>query len=568
MQDTTAVDTAAVKRPVDSTTVGRVPLPITEEEVPPGPLAPGTRYRFTRTSMIWTSSLTLADLLTAIPGVYVARGGFFGQPEYIMYAGRGATSLELYWDGLPMHAVGPDSVYMDPGRFGLSYLRQVDVEVLPGALRVYLVSERYEHLEPRSVIRVTSGAFGTAQYAGLFQRRWASGLGLNLAGDFMASDGDANSNREDQYLDLWAKLEWLPGNGSTGAVYEVRRQKQDRDPRPGEGAFGVPERMGNRTEFLFKVFAGNRPDRLGLLAQAGLGSTSWSGDSITGDQSIRQAFANVRYATPRLSIEAIGRVADARVRTEMEGRVGWVPIGGVVLSGQGRWQRLFGDRTVRSGTASLGLYAGPFSAVGQVTKGDVVQTPAVFADSAQQVSDASAMVGFNTKPLSGHVGLVKRGAFLPAALPDYPDFPDMDSSVAADYLVADLTLRPVHPLFLTAWYSHPRTKAADFQPPQHGRVDITFRSKFWRTFRSGAFEFLLRYSVEYWSTGTAGINTLGAPEVLPGATFQEWFVELELVGFKAFWNLRNARNSLAQYVPSLPYPRNAQTFGVRWEFTN
>ena len=134
--------------------------------------------------------------------------------------------------------------------------------------------------------------------------------------------------------------------------------------------------------------------------------------------------------------------------------------------------------------------------------------------------------------------------------------------------MADLTFRPVHPLFLTAWYSHPRTKPGDFQPPQHGRVDFTFRSKFWRTFRSGVFEFLLRYGIEYWSTGTAGINTLGQPEALPGATFHEWFVELQLVGFKVFWNLRNARNSLSQYVPSLSYPRNAQTFGVRWEFAN
>jgi len=200
-QDTTAVDRAAVQLPADSTTPVRLTLPITEAEVPSGPLAPGTRYRFTRTSMIWTSSLTLADLLTAIPGVYVARGGFFGQPEYIMYGGRGATSIELYWDGLPMRAVGPDSVYMDPGRFRLSYLRQVDVEVLPGALRVYLVSERHEHLESRSVIRVTSGAFSTAQYAGLFQRRWESGLALNLAADFTASDGDANASRAGGRID-------------------------------------------------------------------------------------------------------------------------------------------------------------------------------------------------------------------------------------------------------------------------------------------------------------------------------------------------------------------------------
>ena len=561
IQDTAVVDSVTME------TRRRV-FPVTDSEIPAGPLAPGTRYSFTRTSMIWTSALTLADLLTAIPGVYVARGGFFGQPEYIMYAGRGAASIELYWDGLPLYPVGADSVYSDLGRFSLSYLKQVDVEVLPGGLRIYLVSERHELPDERSVIRVTSGSFSTAQYAGLFQRKWPSGLGLNLAGDFMASDGDATGSRDDQYLDLWAKLEWLPGDGTTGAMYQIRRQKQERDARLGDGTPGVPARNGTRTEFLFKVFSGNRPDRLGVLAEAGLGSTSWSGDSVVADQSIRQAFGSIRFATPQFTVEAKGRAGDARVRTELEGRLGWVPLSGIVVSGQGRWQRLFGDRSVRSGTVSLGLYRGPLSVVGQASTGDVIQAAAILSDSAQHVSDASVLLGLDTRRLSGHVGLARRDAFLPAPIPDFPGFPGMDSSVAATYLVADLTFRPVHPLFLTAWYSHPRTKPADFQPPQHGRVDFTFRSKFWRTFRSGVFEFLLRYGIEYWSTGTAGINTLGLPEVLPGATFHEWFVELQLVGFKVFWNLRNARNSLSQYVPSLSYPRNAQTFGVRWEFAN
>ena len=79
---------------------------------------------------------------------------------------------------------------------------------------------------------------------------------------------------------------------------------------------------------------------------------------------------------------------------------------------------------------------------------------------------------------------------------------------------------------------------------------------------------MVRYSFEFWSAGTAGLNAAGIAVELPGATFQEWFVQVQLVGFKVFWNLRNARQSTAQYIPGLTYPRNAQTFGVKWEFTN
>ncbi len=541
---------------------------MTEAETPVGPLPPGSRYRFTRESMIWTSSLTLSDLLTVIPGVYIARAGFFGQPEYVMYAGRGAQSIEIFWDGLPLHPVGPDSVYLDPARFNLSYLRQVDVEVLPAKLRVYLVSERHESPDARSVLRVTAGSFSTAQYAGLFQRRWGSGLALNLAGDFTASDGGPNPGRNDQYLDLWAKLEWLIPDAPIGVAYQIRRQGQERDPQTAEGGLGVPARVGDRTEFLFKIFSGNRTDGLGLRGEAGVGSTKWSSDSVPLNQSIRQAYTRVRFARPWLTLEALGRVADTRVRSELEAKIGWVPLSGIVLAGEARWQRFTADRTARSFVGSAGLHLGPLSVTGRITEGDVLHSPAILTDTVQRVEDASVRVALNTTLLSGGIGLARRDAFLPRPIPDVPDYPALGSSVAATYIIADAGLRPFFPLFLTARYSHPRTQPADFQPPKHGRGEITFRSKFWRTFRSGVFDFMLRYAFEFWSTGTAGFNAAGVPVELPGATFQEWFVQVQLVGFKAFWNLRNARQSRAQYIPGLTYPTNAQTFGVRWEFTN
>ncbi len=62
-QDTTVVDSLTATPPAD--TVPRRPvLPVPDVETPAGPLAPGTRYHFTRSDMVWTSALTLADLLT------------------------------------------------------------------------------------------------------------------------------------------------------------------------------------------------------------------------------------------------------------------------------------------------------------------------------------------------------------------------------------------------------------------------------------------------------------------------------------------------------------------------
>src|SRR5262249_23115736 len=147
-------------------------VPTPAPEVPAGPLVPGSRYVFTRDSLAWATAITLSDLLGSIPGVYVARGGFLGQSEYVVYGGRGAAALEIFWDGMPLAPMGGDSVYADAARIYVATLTRVDVEVLPASLRVYLVSERHASLDDRSLVQVGSGDYGAAQYNGLFQKRW------------------------------------------------------------------------------------------------------------------------------------------------------------------------------------------------------------------------------------------------------------------------------------------------------------------------------------------------------------------------------------------------------------
>ena len=181
--------------------------PVLEPETPAGPLAPGSRYTFTRDSVWWSSAVSLADLLAMVPGVYIARAGFLGQPEYVAYGGRGAATLEVYRDGVPVIPLGGDSIFINPWRIPLTTLQRVDVEALPAQLRVYLISERHETVDTRSVVSVMSGDFGTGQYAGTFQKRWPGGPGLNLGADFFASNGASRSTRTDQAFEATARAE-------------------------------------------------------------------------------------------------------------------------------------------------------------------------------------------------------------------------------------------------------------------------------------------------------------------------------------------------------------------------
>ncbi len=557
VQDTAAVDSL----------IRGVVLPVPEAELPLGPLPPGSRYTFTRDSLVWSGGLTLADLLARIPGVYVLRAGFVGQPEYVQYWGRGAAALEVYWDGMPWLPLGGDTVAVDAGQFSLTYVRLVEIEVQPGLLRAYLVSERHETPIVRTKVYAQSGAFKSAQYAALFQKRAASGFSLDLAANYLGTDGPSRAAGSDLF-DVWGKVAWLPTD-RIGATYQLRRQTVDRDGL--DGGSSVPARKGARTDMQFVMFAQTRGDGLGLRVDAGLASSFWSADSgvTPGRHGVRQVHAGVRYRLPNLSIGGVVRAADARTPFAAEASAGWVPLPWVVVAGDAGYRRHERNRSSSWVRASAGLFLGPAYAVGDAALRDVVQAPVFADDTAQATADLGVRVGLDTKWLSGSAALQKRDAFAPAAYAELRAVPALAPSPQATYLVAEAILRPISALTFSGTYSNPvQGTAADFQPPQHLRAAVTLRSKFWRTFRSGAFDIKLQAALEQWGEGTAGESSPGNVIRLPTAQFWDFQVELQLVTFTLFWVLRNGTVSQEGYVPGLPYPGNAQFFGASWTFGN
>jgi hypothetical protein len=567
--DSVAVDSALVDSVEAQAVRGPDILPVRPHETPSGPLPPGSRYSFTRDSLLWSGAITLSDLLTRVPGVYVARAGFIGQPEYVQYGGRGGSALEIYWDGVPWTPLGGDTLFVDAGRIPLTYLRQVDVEVQPARIRVFLVSERHERLDVRSKIRIESGAFKTARYGALFQQRSRNGISVDIAAHFTGTEGPSRAAGSDAF-DVWAKLGWTP-NGKVGASYQVRRQDLDRDPLGGGASGGIPGRAGVRTEYQLGLFAGTRTDGLGFLLDGGLVTSTWSADSGSDlqNQRLQHAFTGVRYRRPSWSVEAVGRIADQRTPYSVEGRVGWVPLPGIVVSGDARWQQHDRDRTSRDVHGAAGIYLGPFYVAGEVSLGKRVQAPALREDTTQSTADRAVRAGLRTKWLTGQVGLVRRDAYGAHGYPELGAVPALGSVAATTYVVSEVTLRPVSALTLSGWYSDPTNgETADLQPPNHWRAALTLRSKFWRTFRSGAFDLKVQIAAEAWGAGTAGRTASDTPIVLPAATFWEMHLEIQLVDFTAYWSLRNARLTDAEFVPGLQYPGNSQVFGASWVFAN
>lgn len=553
-----------------------VPLPASLHLMPfetaPGPLPPGSRLVFTRDSLQWVSGYTLADLLADVPGVYVARTGFVGQPAAAFYGARGAAAIELYRDGVPVLPLGTDSVAVDPGRTSLLGFRRVEVERLPGLLRVYLVSERHEHVGSRSLVRVVSGDFKTGAYAGVFQHRWASGLGIDLTADYFDNQGDRQPLRPMRWFDVGARADWTP-TPRLAATLDIRRFGFSRDPTTHAAGGSLPGRDERRTEALVRLVAAQRPERQGLAVEAGFQTTSWSPDSGSADsalspRTVHRAFVGLGLRGRGATAELRATAADHYTPAAATARLAWMPVPGIVVAGDGSWERHSGDRRSLRARGTLGLYAGPFSLAGDLVVADAVPAPMLPADTARATLDLGGRVGFVTRHVALHAGVERRDAFDPPPVPSLPPFALLPPSERATYAIGDLMLK-AGGWSISGWISHPvQGDTAPFAPPTHARLALTLRSKFWRTFRSGAFDIKAQVAVESWGTGIAGRGEGGTPAPLPGATIGEAFLEIQLVRFRVFYSLRNAFRTEDWYVPGFTLFRVLQTFGVRWDFEN
>ena len=543
-------------------------LPTFATPMPLGPLPRGARYSFNADSLLFANVLTLSDLLAHLPGVYVARGGLLGQPEVVLYGGRGALGLELYWDGMPYLPLGRDSVFLDPARVSLAPLERVDVIFLPAALRIYLVTARPRSTAPVTEVRVATGDLGIAGYRGALGKRWRSGAGLSLVADWNSLDGALRSSTSPfNSVDLWLKAEFVP-NGKVGASYQVLSSTWDRSAEP-----NLVDRLKfRRQDGIFRFFLASRADGLGLRVQGSIASSATSRDTAVAQRTLYQEALEISHIWPRASAALATRLTHGRSPFQLEGRAAWTPRPWVTLAADGRHATYGVSRTGDRLHLSLGVEL-PYglSAIGHVAWAHDVQAPALANDAPQETTDLSGALRWERPWVTLEVGSARRDSFAPAARPGaggLKPIGGLGRTPPTNYLSAHVSLRPLPGVQLAGWYFDPVRGGGDFEPPYHARLSATFYSKFWRVFRSGIFALRGEVAVESWSVGLGGQDSTGGQLVLPGATFVETNVEMQIAGVTIFWIIRNNNAMRASYVPGLGYPKRVQQYGVRWVFTN
>jgi hypothetical protein len=205
---------------------------------------------------------------------------------------------------------------------------------------------------------------------------------------------------------------------------------------------------------------------------------------------------------------------------------------------------------------------------GAARLGNLVAAPAVSADTAQDISDYEAAIGWERERLGVRLALSRTSAFSPFGYAEFPRVASLGQVPDAEWVTARVRLAPLRWITLEGWYSDPRDVTPEGIPPSHSMSAVTLRSKFLRQFPSGIFDLKLRLSVESWGTGVIGRDADGLPLRLGGATFFRSLLQIQLQSFHLFWDRGNLSASELTYVPGFEIPAYGSVFGVRWEFLN
>jgi len=545
---------------------------------PPGPLPQAGRIVFDHDELWFSGAVTLGELLERVPGVFLVRAGWFGRPEIVQYAGQGASSIEVYWDGFAMDPLGQDSTGLDLSEINLGLVQRVEVEVLPSVVRVYLYSDEQVVRKPRTETSFSTGDASTNSYRIRYLNRWKNGTGLDLGVNFRGSSGVVTSPGRSSDLTLWMKGSWIPTQ-RYGVLYQVISVSIDRDsvqlsagnPFPS----AVPSRSAHRTDMFLRGFIASRDDGMGLRLDAIAGGSSYTDTSAALGREEVQGSAILSYRAERWSTEVTTRVRDSSTPLEIELRGSVSPSALLTVSGYAISRSQLGRP--HSTDAAVQAELRPIAAValhGALRARNAVGAPVLLTDTAQKVTDFAAGISLNTRPLDLDVSLARHGVFAPPVpgtfgpiVPAYPSFAVRTVTVSFAY-------RPKAYITLSGWYREPLVNGTPelltsaYEPPHHSRLWGTFRSRLLPVLRRGAFDFTAEVGMEGWGRGALGADASGAPLLLKGATILDYRVELRLLNAALFWSIRNARGERYSVLPGLAMPVGNQTYGVRWEFSN
>ncbi len=194
--------------------------------------------------------------------------------------------------------------------------------------------------------------------------------------------------------------------------------------------------------------------------------------------------------------------------------------------------------------------------------------PAIATNVAQDISDLTATLLWDRSWIALQADVSQTSAFQGLAPQPYLTVPGLAETPSTTWLTLGGKLAPVPWLILEGRYGNPASGTPNGNPPTHFVTTATIRSKFIRTFSSGAFDLKAQVGLESWGDGVLGLDASDAPITIPGATFLRAYLELAIGSFRFYYDRMNLAGSDATYLPGFVIPAYGSTYGVRWSFVN
>ena len=154
-----------------------------------GPSWEAAVWSWDRAALRATRAITLAELVSHIPGVIPLKGGDYGTPQFVTAFGVAGGRIRVLWDGfewLPL-----EGGVADLSRIGLGGLEEVRVERHPGELRIEIRTLEPTDPEPVTSLDVGTGDLGTNLLRGVLAHPHTLGGSLTFTLDRLETRGPA-----------------------------------------------------------------------------------------------------------------------------------------------------------------------------------------------------------------------------------------------------------------------------------------------------------------------------------------------------------------------------------------
>ncbi len=616
----------------DSLNRGLVPLPqVVKADTIKPPLARaegppvieiGAPRIYDRTALFATGALTIADLLSRVPGLTEFTTGFLAAPALIASQGD-LRRVRLFLDGLEMDPMDRRARGVAPvNDLAIHSLEEVRIERGADEVRVYARSWRVDRTVPYTRADIATGDQNSNLYRAWFGRRYDHQEALQVAAEQYSTQPNRSLPSSD-VLNVMLRLGITRGPWSADAF--LQRSHKNRAPWVGvgdgdEASETVPGIETNRTTWYARLGNGD-PERgrwLQLMASAqgyrGSARTStntsnlnpseqdsaaalsdsvayesqylltggWSRGAfqasaaerlrVGGNRTSHVGSARASMTTSRLVASAFAEGRSYLNPARVEGTVKLAPISRVAVTasasrtGDGDFDRLF----VEPRSGAVYDVGGGFlpNATGSFTTRDTLEVTR-YRLAARTNLRAEAGVRVRDLWLTG--GVMRRGAttlLAPAELNSRwaaPATVRPEGEATARTIGARGRLwRAVH---VDAWGLAWSDSIGLYRPKYQTRSELYLQTNLLNRFPKGNFGLLTSLAHEYRSDSRYPIS---ADSTITASGYRTISFKLELRVQTAVvsYQFRNLLQERYAQIPGFNLPRQTQFYGVRWDFWN